>query len=86
MVELKLNKDQVSHNHTIIEQFTKQSVPFAHISPHANQYGIDFMLRLSSPRQDDTVLDVACGTGIVACEYAKLVKHVTGINLTPAID
>ena len=43
------------------------------------------MFRLSSPRQDDTVLDVACGTGIVACEYAKLVNHVTGIDLTPAM-
>jgi SAM-dependent methyltransferase len=43
------------------------------------------MFRLSSPREDDTVLDVGCGTGIVGCEYAKLVNHVTGIDLTPAM-
>ena len=43
------------------------------------------MIRLSSPRQSDTVLDVACGTGIVVCEYAKFVNHVVGIDLTPAM-
>lgn len=85
MVNLESNKDKISHNHTVIEQFTRQAVPFTHISQHSNQYGIDLMLRLSSPKPDDTVLDVACGTGIVACEYAKLVSHVTGIDLTPAM-
>lgn len=85
MVNLESNKDKISHNHTVIEQFTRQAVPFTHISQHSNQYGIDLMLRLSSPKPGDTVLDVACGTGIVACEYAKLVSHVTGIDLTPAM-
>jgi ubiquinone/menaquinone biosynthesis C-methylase UbiE len=85
MVEVQSNKDKISHNHTVIEQFTRQAVPFTQISQHSNQYGIDLMLRLTSPRQGDTVLDVACGTGIVACEYAKLVNHVTGMDLTPAM-
>lgn len=43
------------------------------------------MLKLSEPGKDDTVLDVACGPGIVASEYAKLVNPVTGIDLTPAL-
>ena len=85
MVELESDKNKISHNHAVIEQFTKQAVPFTHISQHSNQYGIDLLFRLSNPRQTDTVLDVACGTGIVACEYAKLVNHVTGIDLTPAM-
>ena len=41
------------------------------------------MLKLISPQKDDTVLDVACGDGIVAFEFASLVKKVTGIDLTP---
>lgn len=85
MVEVKSNKDQVYHNHTVIEQFTKQAVPFTRVSQHSDQYGIDLMLRLSNPKPDDTVLDVACGTGIITYEYAKLVNHVTGIDLTPAM-
>ncbi len=40
------------------------------------------MARLSA---EDTVLDVACGTGIVACEFAAIAHHVTGIDITPAM-
>lgn len=43
------------------------------------------MIRLSEPAPDDIVLDVACGTGIVSSEFALLVSHVTGIDLTPAM-
>ncbi len=31
------------------------------------------------------MLDVACGPGLVACEVAKVARHVTGIDLTPAM-
>lgn len=31
----------------------------------------------------DNVLDVACGPGLVACEFAAHAKHVTGIDFTP---
>ena len=73
------------HNETIISQFTKQAVPFTNLSQHSNHYGLDLMLRLSEPRQNDTVLDVACGPGIVSCEFAKVVSKVTGIDITPAM-
>ena len=43
------------------------------------------MLELAKSQKDDTVLDVACGPGIVACELAKFVSHLTGIDLTPAM-
>jgi SAM-dependent methyltransferase len=31
----------------------------------------------------DTVLDVACGPGLLACAFARLAQHVTGIDVTP---
>ena len=31
------------------------------------------------------MLDVACRSGIVACELANFVSHVTGIDITPAM-
>ena len=43
------------------------------------------MLELAKPQNGDTVLEVACGPGIVACELAKFVSHVTGIDITPAM-
>ena len=33
----------------------------------------------------DTVLDVACGPGLMACAFARVALHVTGIDLTPAM-
>lgn len=47
-----------AHNNTIVSQFTKQAVPFKEMSQHSNHYGINLMLKLTGPKQDDTVLDV----------------------------
>jgi ubiquinone/menaquinone biosynthesis C-methylase UbiE len=74
-----------SHNDNIISQFSKQAIPFTKLSQHSNQYGLDLMLKLCAPKQKDVVLDIACGTGIISCEFAKEVSHVTGIDLTPAM-
>ncbi|HKU48593.1 MAG TPA: methyltransferase domain-containing protein [Nitrososphaera sp.] len=73
------------HNEAIISQFTRYAIPYHKLSEHSNQYGLEIMLKLSRPRANDIVLDVACGTGIVTCEFAKVVSHVTGIDLTPAM-
>jgi len=79
------NNDSSSHNQSIISQFTKQAIPFTKLSEHSNQYGLELMLELAKPQKGDTVLDVACGPGIVTCELAKFVYHVTGIDITPAM-
>ena len=39
----------------------------------------------ADPRPADTVLDVACGGGLVVCAFAPHVKHATGIDMTPAM-
>jgi SAM-dependent methyltransferase len=39
----------------------------------------------AAPRPDDTVLDVACGGGIVVCAFAPDVRQATGIDMTPAM-
>ena len=81
----KVSDNDLSHNDSIVSQFTKQAIPFAQMSQHSNRYGLELMLKLSDPKQDDTVLDIACGTGIVSGEFARIVSHVTGIDLTPAM-
>ncbi|MFY9797475.1 MAG: methyltransferase domain-containing protein [Candidatus Nitrosopolaris sp.] len=40
---------------------------------------------LSNVSKKDTVLDVACGSGLVSCELAKVAHHMTGIDITPAM-
>ena len=78
-------ENSVSHNDIIISQFTKQALPFSQMSQHSNHYELELMFELSDPQIDDSVLDVACGPGIIACEFAKKVFHVTGIDITPAM-
>ena len=34
---------------------------------------------------DDTVLDVACGPGLLACAFARVARHAVGIDITPAM-
>ena len=81
----KSDQEYDSHNDTVVSQFTKQAIPFKEMSQHSNSYGMNLMLKLSGPKQDDGVLDVACGPGIVSCEFARLVQSVTGIDITPAM-
>lgn len=80
-----MNGEDKSHNDSIISQFTKTAASYHELSEHSNQYDLELMVKLGRPQLDDTILDVACGTGIVSCEFARFVSHVTGIDLTPAM-
>jgi ubiquinone/menaquinone biosynthesis C-methylase UbiE len=39
----------------------------------------------SGVMDQDTVLDVACGPGVLSCAFAKHARHVTGIDITPSM-
>jgi len=43
------------------------------------------MIEMAGATGDDTVLDIACGPGLVACAFAEKVGQVTGVDLTPAM-
>lgn len=76
-------RDAHIHNDEIIDQFSKQSIPFTQVPGHLD--AIETLVSMSSVKDSDVVLDVACGPGIVACEFAKVAQHVTGIDVTPAM-
>ena len=71
------------HQATIVEQFSQQAIPFAQVPGHLDS--IQLLIELAEARQNDSVLDVACGPGLVACEFACHCAHVTGIDITPAM-
>ena len=71
------------HRDEIIDQFSKQAIPFTKVPGHMDS--MQLLIKLSEVGADDSVLDVACGPGLVACEFAKHGKHVTGIDITPAM-
>jgi ubiquinone/menaquinone biosynthesis C-methylase UbiE len=73
--------DARTHQALTVEQFTQQAVPFAKLPGHSAS--LDILAQLARPNDTDRVLDVACGPGLVACHFAPLVRHVTGLDLTP---
>jgi ubiquinone/menaquinone biosynthesis C-methylase UbiE len=71
------------HKRKIVEQFTLQAVPFAR--SHGHPEPIRMMIDLCGVSAADRVLDVACGPGLVACEFAGHAGQVTGIDITPGM-
>src|SRR6478735_12540952 len=74
-----------SHNSRILDQFTRQAAPFAAAAAIRNQQALDRIVQWAGTGPDDTVLDVACGPGLLACAFARVAKHATGIDMTPAM-
>jgi ubiquinone/menaquinone biosynthesis C-methylase UbiE len=52
---------------------------------HSNDEANRLLIALAQIGPEDTVLDVACGPGLVACPLAEVARHVTGLDLTPAM-
>ena len=74
-----------THREAILDQFTRQAVPFATAPGIQDETALRLVVEFSGAGADDTVLDVACGPGIVVCAFATVVKHATGLDLTPAM-
>lgn len=71
------------HQQLIVQQFTRQAIPFAQLPGHLDS--LDLLLELTRPSSEDTVLDLACGPGLVACAFARQAGQVIGLDLTPAM-
>jgi ubiquinone/menaquinone biosynthesis C-methylase UbiE len=73
------------HRRLIVDQFTRQAVPFSEIHARDDAEVHRILIDTARISPDDDVLDVACGPGLVACAVAAVARHVTGIDLTPAM-
>jgi ubiquinone/menaquinone biosynthesis C-methylase UbiE len=71
------------HSEEIRDQFTRQAVPFAAAAEIQNEDVLGRIVEMAQAGPADTVLDVACGPGLLACAFARVTKHVTGIDVTP---
>lgn len=45
----------------ILDQFTKQAVPFAEMPAHSNEESLKLLIEMAQVGLEDDVLDVACG-------------------------
>ncbi|MCP9970743.1 class I SAM-dependent methyltransferase [Actinomadura madurae] len=78
----------VTHEEKVVREFSKQAAGFA--DPELNvafTRHLDRLVRFMDPEidQDDVVLEVAAGTGLVSRAIARRVRHVTALDLTPAM-
>ena len=71
------------HQDRILDQFSRQAAPFAASPQMRNEAALNRIVAMAAPAPDDVVLDVACGPGLLACAFARVTRHVTGIDLTP---
>jgi SAM-dependent methyltransferase len=60
-------------------------VTFANAPQITNAAALNMLVKLSGAGPADTVLDVACGPGLVVCAFAEITRHATGIDATPAM-
>src|SRR5205823_9070584 len=74
-----------AHRSLIRDQFTRQATPFSTAAPIASEAALQKIIDAAQPGPADTLLDVACGGGIVVCAFAPHLRHATGIDVTPAM-
>lgn len=73
------------HDAEITDQFTRQAEPFARRHGYSKDPLLDLMADCAAVTINDSVLDVACGPGIISCFFSKRVRHVTGLDFVPAM-
>jgi len=73
------------HSELILDQFTRQAVPFATAPSIKDEAALKLVVEFSGAGPADTTLDVACGPGLIVVAFARVVKHATGIDITPAM-
>ena len=73
------------HREAILDQFTRQAVPFSTSPTIRDEQALVLLVEASGAGPEDTVLDVACGGGNVVCAFAAAVRHATGLDITPAM-
>lgn len=79
-------KKQDEHNQLILDQFSKQAVPFSQKVPaHSNEAAFKLIIGTIGIHKQDEVLDVACGPGMLSCAIAQEAAFVTGIDLVPSM-
>ena len=74
-----------SNADTVVDQFTRQATPFANSAAMRDEEALRLLVEFSGAGSADTVLDVACGPGLVVAAFAKVSRRATGIDLTPAM-
>src|SRR5919204_2864419 len=73
------------HSELILDQFTRQAVPFSTAPSIKDEQALNLVVEFAGTTANDTVLDVACGPGLLLLAFARVARRAVGIDLTPAM-
>jgi ubiquinone/menaquinone biosynthesis C-methylase UbiE len=76
---------KTTHSGLILDQFTRQAPAFSAAAMITDDKVLARIVEFARAQPVDTVLDVACGPGLVVCAFAPHVCRATGIDFTPAM-
>jgi ubiquinone/menaquinone biosynthesis C-methylase UbiE len=72
-----------THRDHILEQFARQAQPLSVLRGHTHDDALRRLLDATAVVPEDTVLDVACGPGVIVAAFAEIARQATGIDLVP---
>src|SRR5215469_18308517 len=78
-ITVRINRYMASNRESILDQFTRQALPFASAPAIRNLEALGRIVQIAEAGPTDLVLDVACGPGLLVCAFATVVEHATGI-------
>ena len=81
-----MDRSDYNNYKLIIGEFTKQAIPIAKKSAEYIDETFERILVVVEVDKSDNELDVACGTGSISIKFAELSNHVSGIDITPAMN
>jgi ubiquinone/menaquinone biosynthesis C-methylase UbiE len=73
------------HEASILDQFTKQAIPFAERHGASDGELLQRLVEVCRVAPQEHVLDIACGPGLVSCAFAEKAGQVTGLDMVPAM-
>jgi ubiquinone/menaquinone biosynthesis C-methylase UbiE len=74
-----------THRERVLDQFARKADLFATAPALTDEQTLRLLIDTAGATAQDTMLDVACGAGVLVCAFAQKVKHATGIDLVPAM-
>lgn len=75
----------MTHHDLILDQFTQQAIPFSDAPSMRDEAAIKLLIDAAQTKYSDRSLDVACGPGMVALAFARVVQQAIGLDATPAM-
>jgi len=75
----------MNHNTLIVDQFTQQAASYTQLTTLLAGDRAKALRAMLQPAPTDVALEVCCGPGALGLDIASAVKHLTAMDITPAM-